>query len=84
MRGRARAHRPALGVTTVHRDTAGHEAHLLFLKIFFKISYLFWLLCEACGISVPQSRFALRVPAEEAHNLDRWTTSQGSPEARLL
>lgn len=28
MRGRARAHRPALGVTAVHRDTAGHEAHL--------------------------------------------------------
>ena len=74
----------ALGVTAVQRDTAGHEAHLPFLKFFLKIFYLFWPLCEACGISVPQSGFALRPPAEEAHNLDLWTTSQGSPEAHLL
>ena len=40
MRGRARAHRPALGVTAVHRDTAGHEAHLPYFYFFKGILFI--------------------------------------------
>lgn len=81
MRGRARAHRPALGVTAVHRDRAGHEAHLPFVKIFFKIFYLFWPLCEACGISVPQPGFALG-PLHRKRII--WTADHQPGESRGL
>ena len=50
----------------------------------FKIFYLFWPCCAACGIFVPQLGIQSVPPAVEAGSLNHWTTREFPPLIFLI